>query len=154
MATYSFKSAGRTSDTRANEATVSSPIPIGIKTPLELGQPGEFFKMHTDLAANTHDNLKNLIMTNWGERLGRYDLGANLRPLLADWSTQDDFDAQAVGRISSAVSRWMPYVSLDDFTSLTYGQKGSAQYVRITITYNVPAIDALNKKLEVTLRIM
>lgn len=152
MGTHSFKSVGKTSTQRSDETRGVSLVPIGIKTPIELGQPGEIFKMHTDLGAQVHDNLRNLIMTNWGERLGRHDFGANLRPLLSDWTTQDDFDSQSIGRISAAVNRWMPFVSLDEFVSTTSGNPG--QYVRLVITYNVPALDVMNKSLEVLLRIM
>lgn len=154
MGTYSFKSVGRTIVQRADETQTQTMIPIGIKTPIELGPPGEFFKMHTDLAAQVHDNLKNLILTNWGERLGRYDFGANLRPLLSDWTTQDDFDSQAIGRISTATGRWMPYVSLDNFISEVIASNSVGHSVKITVTYNVPALEAMNKALEIVLRIM
>lgn len=153
MATISFKSVGKTATQRVDQEITESPVFIGFKTPLEMGPPGQIFRMHTDLSAQVHDNLRNLIVTNWGERLGRYDFGANLRPLLADWATQDDFDSQAVSRILAAVNRWMPYVSLDSFDN-TVVSNGSVQYVRMVITYNVPTLDAIKRQLEVILRMM
>src|ERR1700675_720453 len=117
MGTISFRSVGTTANNQATNQLVSSPMPIGIVTPLQLGAAESIFTMTYAMADQVHDNLRNLILTNWGERLVLYDLGANLRPLTTEFTTQDDFDAAAVQRISAAVNKWMPYVSLEDFSS-------------------------------------
>lgn len=111
--------------------------------------------MNFNLADAVHDNLRNLLQTNWGERLGFYDFGANLRPLMSDFTTQDDFDAQAVERINGAVGRWMPYVSLDQFLSQTdrIDNKNTA-VVKITITYSIPTLKVDKRVLQVTLYAM
>ena len=50
--------------------------PIGIKTPLEFGDDkNNFLKCHIDPVAQLKDNLRHLIMTNNGERLGRFNFG-------------------------------------------------------------------------------
>jgi phage baseplate assembly protein W len=98
------------------------------------------------------DNLRNLILTNWGERLGNYGFGANLRPLMSDLVSLDDFDTQAIGRIKAAVSRWMPYIDLQDFTSsIDRTQNKNTAVVQLTITYNVPSLKIKDKKLQVAL---
>ena len=38
--------------------------------------------MNTDPVRQLADNFRNLIMTNHGERLGRYNYGANLNSLI------------------------------------------------------------------------
>ena len=64
-------------------------VPIGIKTPVEPDPADQgLFLMHTDIKAQIADNLRNLILTNWGERLGNYFFGANLRPILVDFSSK------------------------------------------------------------------
>ena len=85
---YSFKSSGNTvseEETFAS-AEVRKP-PIGIQTPirLELGQG--LFAMHSDITKVISDNLRNLILTNHGERLGFPDFGADLRPLRCQTSS-------------------------------------------------------------------
>ena len=92
-----------------------TPTPIGIKTPLRPGGNNGIFDGHFVLKDQVKDNLRNLMLTNWGERLGLYNFGANLRPLTTEIVGQDSFDAQATERSKGAVDRWMPYVSLDTF---------------------------------------
>jgi phage baseplate assembly protein W len=102
-----------------------------------------------------HDNFRNLLQTNFGEHLGIYDLGANLRPLAAEFSTQDDFDSQAVQRISAAVSRWMPYISLEDFLSeVDRTENKNTGVIKITITYTIPALKTAKRALQVVLYVI
>jgi len=151
MASFSFKSSGITqADTVENELTVTA-LPIGIRTPLSLGD-NDLLQTSTDIATQLTDNLRNLILTNWGERLGFYDFGANLRPLMSDLVSQDDFDAEAIDRIKTAVSRWMPYIELQDFMSVTdRNENTNTAVIRLTITFNVPGINVVGRKLQVTL---
>jgi phage baseplate assembly protein W len=153
MGTYSFKSSGVTTQTSPSNNITTTPPVIGILTPLSLGTT-DLLTTTTDLATQMADNLRNLIQTNWGERLGLYNYGANLRPLLTNLVSQDDFDTQATVAIKNAVGRWMPYIDLVDFTS-RFDQagkltKGIAQ-VTILISYNIPSLNVKNKKIKVTL---
>ena len=153
MGSYSFKSSGVTQQTTpANNITQTPPV-IGIATPLALGDT-DLLVTNSDLAAQMADNLRNLIQTNWGERVALYDYGANLRPLLSNLVALEDFDSQAITSIKSAVGRWMPYVDLVDFLSTTDSTgkltKGIAQ-ISLTITYNIPSLNVKGKKLRVTL---
>ena len=153
----SFKSVGKTREQRIANALNNSPTPIGIVTPLRFGQ-NTLFAMHYSLADSVNDNLRNLILTNWGERLGLYDFGANLRPLLSDYVSQDDFDAKAVERISGAVAKWMPYVSLETFESVVDRQANASSQgtavIKLMIVYSIPALQVLRRGLEVTLYVM
>lgn len=153
MGQFSFKSSGVTQQTTPANNIATSPPQIGILTPLSLGQT-DLLATSTDLGTQMADNLRNLLQTNWGERLGLYNYGANLKPLLVNLVSLDDFDAQAVTAIKAAVQRWMPYVILIDFLSAVdhVGKltKGIAQ-ATITITYSIPSLNVLNKKVKVTL---
>lgn len=95
--------------------------PIGIKTPLERGNThsGEsLFKMHFDIADQIVDNLKNLIMTQKGERLGFPDYGTNLNKIYSDTSlSEEDVANVASQEISSVVRRFMPSINLSQFYS-------------------------------------
>lgn len=152
MGSFSFKSVGKTQEDRVTEALVVSPTPLGIKTPLQPGGGAGIFAVHYELADVVHDNLKNLILTNWGDRLVAYNLGANLRPLMSELVSLDDFDAQAIERIRGAVSKWMPYVSLETFQSdADKTQNKNTAIIRLTIVYSVPALNVSNKMLQVVL---
>lgn len=152
MATYSFKSVGKTQEDLENESLVSSPIPFGIKTPLSLGGNEGIFSMNYSLEDQFADNLKNLLLTNWGERLGLYRFGANLKPLTTELVSQEDFDNQAIDRIRSAVETWMPFVDLESFSSnVDRNDNKNTAVINITIIYNIPQINVVGKSLQIVL---
>lgn len=101
--------------------TIRSPRrPIGIKTPLERGRDsGEtLFKMHFELEDQIKDNLKNLIMTQKGERLGFPDYGTNLRAIYSNTSISDEQIAEyAANEIKQAALKYMPSINLVQFYS-------------------------------------
>jgi phage baseplate assembly protein W len=108
--------------------------------------------MHFDLADQMADNLRNLLLTNWGDRLGEYFLGANLRPLVTEFVSQDNFDNEAVVRIKSAVTRWMPYIDLIDFISeVDRLENRNTAIIRITITYAIQQLGVINNKIQIVL---
>jgi phage baseplate assembly protein W len=155
MATFSFKSSGKTAAITAETATISQVrSPVGIKTPLQMSDKS-IFAMHYDLADQVHDNLKNLILTNWGERVGLYYFGANLRELTTEFSDLDAFDEAAINRIRTAVKTWMPFVTLKNFVSdVDKVNNLSTGIIRITITYSVQQLDVQDRALQVALYVI
>lgn len=153
MASYSFKSSGRTAQQTIAEEVAKTDIPIGIKTPLRLGHLGEgIFAVNTDLEEQIQDNFRNLLLTNWGERLGLYDFGANLRELTTETTSIEEFDEEAMSRIRNAVGKYMPYIDLEGFQSNFDNEKNKVTGIlRITVVYNVPLLNVTNKALEVVL---
>lgn len=149
---YSFKSSGTNTKDLSNEPTpeVKKP-PIGIKTPLEISFGQGLFVMHDDLGKTVADNLRNLIMTNHGERLGFPDFGANLKPILFDLG-RDEGDLLAIQLIKTAVGKYMPFVNLQGFQSFidAYDENTIAK-IGIQITYTIPAADDLVRSLELLL---
>lgn len=155
MASYSFKASGKTQEQRLVEALQSSPTPIGIKTPMRPGTTEGVFAMHFNLADAVHDNLRNLLLTNHGERLVLSDFGANLRPLTSELVSADDFDAAAIERIRAAVALWMPYVELEDYvSSVDRTDPRNTASIDLTITYNVPSLGVKKRGLRITLHVI
>lgn len=155
MSVISFRSVGKTVEQVRTEDTASSGSlpPIGLKTPLQFGQGSEgVFAMHFKLEDQLHDNLRNLVLTNWGERVALYDFGANLRELTTELTNTDDFDNVAIGRIASAIAKWMPYVQPETFESVFDRESNiHTAVLRIRITYNIPLLNIANRALEVVL---
>tara|TARA_Y100000593_G_scaffold77916_1_gene144434 strand:+ start:7974 stop:8468 length:495 start_codon:yes stop_codon:yes gene_type:complete len=150
--TYSFKSSGKTkADIKAQIPDTPTKLPIGIRTPLQISRGSGLFEMHTDLARQISDNLRNLILTNHGERLGFYDFGANLRSLVFDLG-QEAADEQAIERIRNTVDKYMPFVSLGGFQVFIdrFDNKQVAK-VGIQITYSVPLLEEAVRTMEVML---
>ena len=149
---YSFKSSGRSKSELEQEVTdTPTKLPIGIRTPIQISRGAGLFEMHTDIARQISDNLRNLILTNHGERLGFYDFGANLGPLVFDLGT-DQGDTMAIDRIRNAVSKYMPFVSLQNFQVFIdrHDNKTLAK-VGVQITYGIPLLDEAIRSMEVML---
>lgn len=148
---FSFDSVGETDTSfrsRNSNAVVSTPI--GIKTPLESGTEQDgLFKMHRNIEDTISDNLRNLILTNHGERLFRYDYGANLREIAFELGT-DEGDFEAINRIRNAVRKYLPFISLQTFETTTIPQtRNNSSKVVIKITYTVPTLNGRQRMIEV-----
>lgn len=154
MSVYNFKSSGKTAVKSKEEIPAFTKNPVGIKTPLRLND-NNLFAMHYDNADQVHDNLRNLLLTNWGERLGFYYFGANLRDLTSELSSLDAFDSEAIQRIKDSVSTWMPFVSLKDFSSrFDKEENENVGILKIAITYNVPQLKIENRALQISLHVI
>ena len=123
-----------------------SQTPVGILTPLVIDENGDtFFETTTSVEEVIKDNLRNLIQTNHGERLGRYYFGANLKPLAIEYTSDQNFDGEAMARINTAVRDYMPYINLEGYNSkATRAVNQSVTQVEIIIQFSVPKINLYN----------
>jgi phage baseplate assembly protein W len=156
MALRSFKDVG-IKGFEPNQRTIQTPqIPFGIKTPLAIDTTGKsLFEMHFEFAEQMDDNLKNLVQTNHGERLGMYNFGANLRPLLTEYSNKEDFDSEAMIRINTAISKWMPFVTPVGFDSKNDLENNDyLAIVKIIMTYSVPNTIIKERLIEINLSVI
>lgn len=147
---YSFKSVGQKQDDFFNQQLETiRKTPIGIVTPISFALAGDtMFNMSYDIAAQIRDNLKNLLLTNSGERLMLNDFGANLRPLAFEL-TNDDVAAEATRRILASVNKYMPFVELDTFETVAETPKNeNIANVTVKVTYSVPSIGVINQAVE------
>ena len=156
MATYSFKSAGTLATDRRYTQKVDLK-PIGIKTPLEFGiERDGIFAMHFDNTAQIKDNLRNLLMTNYGERVGLYRFGADLRTLAGELAAQEEFESEAMIRITQAVSTWMPFVELDTFESRFIPPADTANSlatISLNVRYSVPKLRIVKDQINVLITV-
>ena len=160
MSSFKFKSSGiqlTPTETTTQVGEVPT-VAIGIKTPMRLGTETNegILSMNFDLASQIQDNFRNLVLTNWGERLALYNYGANLGPLMTELSTnlalKDSFENEAVTRIGDAVKLWMPFIQPKTFTSsLDQINNKNTAIINVTITYDIPALQVTDKRLLVTL---
>ena len=153
MSAISFKSVGETQDSEKFKSSRTFELPYGIKTPIRKGD-GVLFEMSVDMRDQIHDNLKNLILTNAGERIGNYAFGANIQPMLSEKLSKESFDDMAMKRIAAAVSTFMPYIELGDFESKIGkpDETVGAAPTFVTITYHVKSIGISNKKIGIELQ--
>lgn len=148
--TYSFKSVGQLQEDveQQNDATIRQ-TPIGILTPVSFAKSGgTLFSMSVNVKDQIKDNLKNLLLTNQGERLMMTDFGANLRDLVFEVSNEDVVQA-CISRISRSVEKYMPFIELENFETRTETSKnGNTIGIVVRVTYAVPAIGATNQAVE------
>ena len=149
--TYSFKSVGNLTENVIEERYRALPTPVGIKTPLQLGNGTNIYKMHYSLQDQIKDNLRNLVLTNNGERLGRPDFGANLLEMALELGSEDS-DQKAMIRIKEAVGKYLPFVQLVGFaTEVDHFDNKDVAKVDIFLTYTIPRISNKQHGLKVTL---
>jgi len=151
--TYDFKSVGITQK-EVDQLTKNklADIPVGIKTPMTFGLSNDWLlSMHVSLPDQLTDNLKNMLMTNHGERVGLYNFGANLRPLTFELGTAE-VDEEAMKRIKETTSRYMPFVQLKEFSPfINFNDNKEVAKVGFDITFDMSALDVYNKLMKVTL---
>lgn len=153
MAAISFKNVGEKLDEYQSRQTDISPTPIGIATPLRLSTiQQDIFEMHYNLQDQIEDNLRNLVLTNHGERLGLYDFGANLQPILFSL-TGASFETECMRRIKAAAKKYLPFIDLETFEIMTdnRGTSKSLATIAITLAYGIPALGITGKKMSVLL---
>lgn len=151
----SFKNVGiREFETRQiTSVTSQSAFPIGIKMPVSYGQGDEgLFTMNMTFADEIQDNLKMLLLTNHGERLALHDYGANLVPLAAEYTTIENFEGEAMVRVNTAVSKYMPFIQLEGFMSnAVLDDNRYTGLIRIYVKYAVPRANIGTRVLEVSI---
>lgn len=86
-------------------------MPVGFTFPFAetTGSLG-YFEMTQDEVSATAENIKMLIFTNWGERVGRFYFGCNLREFLFEQMDLDDLRSRIAERIISQTNAWLPFV--------------------------------------------
>ena len=102
--------------------------------------------------------MRNLIQTNSGERLGRFELGCNLKAILFDRnsSLQSDYEKIAIESIENQVKKYLPVINIDkiDFSveskSELYDKTSLAKLV-LRVFFSVPKLRRLNNSIEVVL---
>jgi phage baseplate assembly protein W len=92
---------------------------ISVKVPLVYGSRAGPYQLNTDIGEVVRQNLKNLVLTNPGERVMIPEFGVGLHRLLFD-NNSPELRETMVGRIYSQVNRWMPFVELMSVNFDTY----------------------------------
>ena len=162
---FKFKSVGtKRGDNRSFDNPQVIEQSIGIKPPMEFGDDrGNLHKTHKDPVSQIKDNFRNLILTNYGERLGRPVLGADLISLTFESDQIGDFLRLANIKITESVKKYMPFITINNveylgnnnsdiqtnnfFTTDSLGIKK----VTLRISYNITQVNLNNQVLEVTI---
>lgn len=142
---FNFKSSGFKTVDRRFEQKKTQSRPIGIKTPLELG--GDLFYVYDNPVKQLTDNFRNLILTNKGERLGRYSFGANLKAIVFEYSNSPNFNQILNEVIISETQKYIPAIQIISIEpeNIEKNEKNDLNLiglamVRIRINYIIPKL--------------
>ena len=158
---FKFKSVGKkTTDRKFDTKKTSKVQPVGIKTPVRNSGTSEIFDMNSDFREQIKDNLRNLILTNQGERLCRHDFGANLKNVLYDYSNDREYQQTVKNLILEAVKKDMPMISITDIQTVvlndleknTANRAGLAK-LKLRIIFGIPRARVENLAIEAELYI-
>jgi len=81
---------------------------IGVQFPLDHNRDGFFRRTKTALE-QASANIKNLLLTKKGERLGNPMFGSDLHRVLFE-QEGDDVESKVEESIRSAMSEWLPFI--------------------------------------------
>ena len=158
---FKFKSSGRRQDARELNSIerVSPPTDIGIKTPVTNRQGKAFFDTHSTIEDQLRDNMRNFIMTNYGERLGLPNFGANIYQLLFDFTSKDNFVELATKNIIEGAAIFFPSITIENVEVLSLDRsekfeanKKSMAVVKLRVLFGLQELGIRNLGVDVLLQ--
>jgi phage baseplate assembly protein W len=85
---------------------------VGVSLPFTIGNNG-FFAVTYTTKEQIKSDLKNLILTNRGERLMQPDFGCNLRQAIFEQIDNGGVIEFIKNEIETSIQRWLPFVTIN-----------------------------------------
>ena len=108
---------------------------IGVGLPLTHNKSGFFYRTKTSLE-QAKSNIKNLLLTKKGERLGNPEFGSDLFRVVFE-QEGDDIESKVEEAIRSAMSRFLPFILVDEIETQFSSLNKNALNVSIKFSLNV-----------------
>ena len=96
----------------ALELDLDPDVTIGLSLPMKHDDVKGFFPGTTTTLSQTGSNIRNLLLTNKGERVGHPKFGCGLLKVLFEPLTDDLINDVEVN-ISEAMAEWLPHVTIN-----------------------------------------
>ena len=113
----------------AQEKDLNPNTYIGLSFPLRKDNRNDFTMTKTSLEQAKH-NLRNLLMTYPGERVGQPEFGSTMRELCFE-PVDDNLPASIEEVVRKDVETWLPYINILEVNTLTGDQDQSKIYVEV-----------------------
>ena len=110
-------------------------IYIGVGLPLTHNRTGFFYRTKTSLE-QAKSNIKNLLLTKKGERLGNPEFGSDLFKVVFE-QEGDDIESKVEEAIRSAMSRFLPFILVDEIETQFSSLNKNTLNVSIKFSLNV-----------------
>ena len=164
MSSFNFKSSGfKTTDRIVTNVGQDPAVrPIGIKTPLEFSKKSgrQLFHMNDNPVIHLKDNLRNLLLTEKGERLGMPEYGCGIRDFLFDLTSIPDYESVIIGVITEQIETYMPFLQINNIEILDYANaqsenelknRGDMAAILLRIVFDIPRLKIGDQRLEVVI---
>ena len=158
---FKFKSVGEKPTDRRNDNTGRiTPQNLGFKTPLRSSGNSDIFDMHQDPREQLRDNLKNLILTNKGERLGMPEYGVSLKSISYDFSNKKEYVSIVNQQIIEQTRIYIPAIVIknvsvdinDDTETIVSNRQGLA-LLKLNVLFDVPVLRSENLAIQIAMYI-
>ena len=113
----------------AREIDVDPRTYVGLSFPLRADNNNNFALTRNSIQQATH-NLRNLLLTHPGERVGNPEFGSRLRELCFE-QRDDQLPERLEEEIIDAVQTWLPYINIVDIATLTDKSEPNNIFVKI-----------------------
>ena len=119
----------------AKELDLNPDVYIGLTYPIKSGENLDF-----ELTKTTYEqaeyNLRNLLLTQRGERPYQPEFGSNLRRICFE-QVDDELIESIELDVKNAVEQWLPYIIINEVEVLTDDGNASKIYVQIKYSINI-----------------
>jgi phage baseplate assembly protein W len=96
----------------ALELDLDPDVTIGLGLPMQHDEINGFFPGTSTTLSQTGSNIRNLLLTNRGERVGQPTFGADLLLTLFE-PMSDQLISNVEEKISEAMADWLPHVTIN-----------------------------------------
>jgi phage baseplate assembly protein W len=116
----------------AREKDLNPNTYIGLSFPLRSDKFNDFALTKNSLEQAQH-NLKNLLLTHPGERVGILTFGSNLRKLCFE-QINDELPSRIEEEVRNSVSTWLSYINVLEVNTLT--EESDSNKIHVQIKYS------------------
>ena len=128
------------------EKDLNPDVFIGISLPLDYGDQGFFNKTRT-LLQQTRSNIRNLLLTIRGERLGNPTFGSDLMRLLFE-PQNEDLEQAIEESIRASMDEWLPFVKIRNIDVIPSSRNPNLINVKLQFSINADeTVETINLNL-------
>jgi len=116
---------------------------FGLTFPLTYNtQLSGFFPPSKTLREQVSSNIKNLLLTSKGERVGLPEFGTDVTSILFEPMTPD-LGSRLESSISDGISKWLPYVTIQNIFVVTPEAQPNSVIISIEFSVDIEDPDAV-----------
>ena len=116
----------------AQETDMNPNTYIGLSFPLRKDSLNNFAMTRTSLQQSKH-NLKNLLLTYPGERVGQPEFGSRLREICFE-PIDSNLPTRIEETVRKDISTWLPYINVQEVNTLN--EEGDENKIFVQIKYS------------------